>query len=82
MLGDKVITESHVKSSTCFKSISEFSKAIASGKVRYSELADVKPVLRLAPPRKGHGGIKRAFRVGGALGYRGEEINELLMRMI
>lgn len=41
-------------------------------------------VVRLGPPRKGFGrkGIKAPFTIGGALGYRGEKINELLMRMI
>ncbi|MEM4239687.1 MAG: uL30 family ribosomal protein [Candidatus Woesearchaeota archaeon] len=38
----------------------------------------------LQPPRKGYGrkGIKLPFKVGGALGNRGEKINELLMRMV
>ncbi len=41
-------------------------------------------LFRLAPPKKGLGrkGIKRAFTEGGALGNRGEKINELLMRMM
>jgi len=44
----------------------------------------LKPVLRLHPPRgsKGWGGIKRAYSVGGALGFRGEEISSLAERMI
>lgn len=40
--------------------------------------------FRLAPPRKGFerkGAFKR-FGQGGALGYRGKEINRLLKRMI
>ncbi|MCK5561102.1 MAG: 50S ribosomal protein L30, partial [Thermoplasmata archaeon] len=41
-----------------------------------------KPIIRLHPPRKGYEGIKRAYTVGGALGYRGKKINELLARMI
>jgi large subunit ribosomal protein L30 len=38
----------------------------------------------LAPPRKGfeRKGIKQPFTVGGALGYRGEKINELIKRMV
>ena len=38
----------------------------------------------LNPPRKGYGrkGIKKPFSSGGALGYRGEKINELIKRMI
>ncbi len=48
------------------------------GKKRY------KPYFRLNPPRKGFGrkGIKVSFNAGGALGYRGEKINDLVKRML
>lgn len=38
----------------------------------------------LQPPRKGYGrkGVKLPFAVGGALGDRGEKINDLLLRMV
>lgn len=58
-------------------------------KIRYKKfiLVDgkkIKPFFRLNPPRKGFGrkGIKVSYRAHGALGYRGEKINELLKRMI
>ena len=61
----------------------------SKGKITYSNFIVVdgkkyKPFFRLNPPRKGYGrkGIKIAFKVGGALGYRGEKINDLLKRMI
>ena len=40
--------------------------------------------FRLSPPRKGFGnkGIKNTFASGGALGYRGDKINELIKRML
>ena len=40
--------------------------------------------LRLSPPKKGYGrkGVKTSYVNGGALGYRGEKINDLLKRMI
>ncbi len=43
-----------------------------------------KKFFRLQPPRKGfeRKGIKKAFSVGGALGYRGDKINDLIKRMI
>lgn len=43
-----------------------------------------KKFFRLHPPRKGFGrkGTKKPFSVGGALGYRGEKINELIKRMV
>lgn len=42
------------------------------------------PFYRLSPPKKGYGrkGIKDAFASGGALGYRGEKINDLIKRML
>ncbi len=43
-----------------------------------------RPCFHLNPPRKGFGrkGIKVSFKAGGALGYRGGKINDLLKRMI
>ncbi|MEK6951345.1 MAG: 50S ribosomal protein L30 [Nanoarchaeota archaeon] len=43
-----------------------------------------KSYFTLNPPRQGFGrkGIKMAFSVGGALGYRGDKINDLIQRMI
>ncbi len=44
----------------------------------------IKPYFMLQPPRKGYGrkGIKVDFKIGGALGYRGRKINELIKRMV
>lgn len=44
----------------------------------------IKKYFRLNSPRKGFGrkGIKHSFQQGGALGYRGEAINDLIKRMI
>ncbi len=60
------------------------------GKIKYNKrflLIDgkkIKPFFRLSPPEKGFGrkGIKVSFKAGGALGYRGEKINDLIRRMI
>lgn len=43
-----------------------------------------KKYFRLNAPKKGFGrnGIKNSFQRGGALGYRGDKINELIMRMV
>lgn len=43
-----------------------------------------KPCFRLNPPQKGFGrkGIKMPFSRGGALGYRGVKINDLIQRML
>jgi len=41
-------------------------------------------VFRLHPPKGGFGrkGIKYPFSMGGALGYKGEKINDLIKKMI
>lgn len=43
-----------------------------------------KPFFRLQPPRKGFGrkGIKFPFKDSGALGYRGNAMNDLIKRML
>ncbi|MBI3035677.1 50S ribosomal protein L30 [Candidatus Woesearchaeota archaeon] len=61
----------------------------SKGKLRYNDFIVInnkkmKKYFRLNPPRKGFGrkGIKYSYQNGGALGYRGEAINDLIKRMI
>lgn len=84
LVGDKPVTDAIVKGGTDYKSIKDFSKAITSGDATVKNLAEMKRVFRLHPPRgpKGWGGLKRTYVVGGALGYRGEDITALVERMI
>ena len=67
-----------------FLSIDDFAKALVSGEASMKDVDGLKPVLRLHPPRgsKGWGGIKRSYTVGGALGFRGEAISDLVSRMM
>ena len=83
MTGDKPVTDSEVKEFSVHKSINDLSKAIASDQATTKDVEGMKPVFRLHPPRgsKGWGGIKRAYSVGGALGFRGENIGDLASRM-
>jgi len=43
-----------------------------------------KPYFRLSPPKKGFGrkGVKGTFKQHGALGYRGDKIKDLVVRML
>ncbi len=82
LIGEKEITDKHIKTSTSYSSIMSFAQAVSNDEMNYHELKDIKPVVRLHPPRKGHGGVKRSYTAGGALGYRGEDINTLIKRMI
>ncbi|MEK6976391.1 MAG: 50S ribosomal protein L30 [Candidatus Thermoplasmatota archaeon] len=82
LVGDKPITDAHVAKGTPFKTIQALADAIVAGKFHYNDVPDVKPIFRLHPARKGLEGIKRSVAIGGALGYRGKDINELLGRMV
>ncbi len=81
--GDLPMTDDHIKKNTSFKTVKDLSKAMVDGKTKVAEVPKMKRVFRLNPPRRGgYEGIKRAFKVGGALGYRGEDINDLIRRMV
>ena len=79
--GNERVTDKLVKQYTKFNSIEKFAKAVVEGKAELSDLPLLKPVFRLHPPKKGYKDVKHHRNEGGDLGYRGEEINELLRRM-
>ncbi len=62
----------------------EVENVIKAIKERGLKKSGIKPVFRLSPPRKGYerGGVKKPYKVGGALGYRGKDINALIRRML
>jgi len=80
--GNKRLDEKFLKEKK-FSSFAQMAKAVMEKKTGLRELG-VKPVFRLKPPKKGfeRKGIKKAYGVGGALGYRAADINELILRMI
>lgn len=82
LLGNKPVTDGHVKDVTDFKTVNDFVAAIIKGKARYSDLKDVKPLFRLSPPKGGLKSTKQHFTIGGDLGYRGDAINDLVSRML
>jgi large subunit ribosomal protein L30 len=82
LIGGSKITDGAVKSNTGFDNISAYSQALLSGETKMKEFKTLKPVFRLSPPKKGFEGVKRAYSVGGALGYRGNKINALIRRML
>ncbi|MDH7517972.1 MAG: 50S ribosomal protein L30 [Candidatus Thermoplasmatota archaeon] len=80
--GDQDITDDYIKSATSYDNVEMLSEAIIEKKISYKEIPNVKPIFRLSPPKKGYDGIKMSFVKGGALGYRGKEINRLIERML
>ena len=80
--GDIAITDEYVKANTEFGTIADMAKAIIGSGYKMKDVEGAKAVFRLHPPAKGYEGIKRSYRAGGALGYRGEAINDLIERML
>ncbi|MFQ6135799.1 MAG: 50S ribosomal protein L30 [Candidatus Hydrothermarchaeales archaeon] len=79
--GGGKLTDAYIKENTEFKSIENFAEAFIASKAELRDIPHLKPVFRLHPPRKGHKKIKRPFVEGGALGYRGPKIKDLVYRM-
>ena len=62
----------------------QFVKSFADNKIKLKDVPGLKTYFRLTPPKGGfeREGIKTQFSLGGALGYRKDNINNLLRRMI
>jgi len=60
--------------------LATLSKVVADGGLPKSTA--LKPLFRLRAPRGGWRSTKKPFTRGGALGYRGGKINELVQRML
>lgn len=88
VVGGKPLTDEFVKEKLSvlgIYTVEDLAKAIFAGKIMFSKLEEygVKPVFRLHPPKGGFkGSIKKPYKDGGELGYRGNAINELLKRMM
>ncbi|MCK4717304.1 MAG: 50S ribosomal protein L30 [Thermoplasmata archaeon] len=85
--GGEKLTDEYVKKNTEYSSIMGLAKAITKDEIKYNKISGICPLFRLHPPIKGYEGVKKHYNIvhparGGALGYRGEKINALLLRML
>ncbi len=84
--GDKPLTDKWVAEKLeLYGGIPELADKLLVGEIHYHKLEEkgVKPFFRLHPPRGGFKRtIKRHFTNRGELGYRGNAINELVLRML
>ena len=84
--GDKPITDEWIREKLGLEGgIRELSEKLVKGEILYHKLESygVKPFFRLHPPRGGFkGSIKKHYKMGGELGYRGPAINDLIKRML
>lgn len=81
LAGRKPVTDEYVAENSDYKSIEELANAVYNNEVKLADLG-IKPVFRLHPPRKGYEGIRHAIKEGGSLGYRGEDIADLAIKML
>jgi large subunit ribosomal protein L30 len=83
LAGNRRLTSEYLREKTG-KTIQDFSRDIVETRARLKDVPGLKPIFRLKPPTKGleSKGMKRPYSLGGSYGYRGKDINELLMRMI
>ena len=79
--GNKRVTDEYVKENTDYDSVEALAVAIYNEETTLKD-SGLKPLFRLNPPRKGYENTKKTLVEGGSLGYRSEEINELLEKMI
>ncbi len=77
------LTDEYIKANSKFKNMDDFIKSFLTFKADIKDIKGLKPVFRLHPPRKGYNirGVKKPYTLGGALGYRGKEINKLIDKM-
>jgi large subunit ribosomal protein L30 len=82
LMGDKRLTDEYAQK-IGYKTLDDLAEALYKVEVEYKNLQDIKPVFRVHPPSKGYKGkVKKSFKMGGATGYRGEAINDLVKRMV
>lgn len=85
MEGNKKISDDFLKEKLGFKSTQELSNSLLDKKITLNKLweSGLKSVFRLHPPKGGFKkSVKRPYKSMGELGYRGEEINKLLKKMV
>lgn len=80
--GGKSVTDEEVDSRTPYGSVEKLTDAVYEGEYDLRDVEGLKKVFRLSPPSKGYNPTRRSYLHGGAVGDRGEDINDLLLRMI
>ena len=80
---NKRITEDYLKDKNKL-TFEQFAEEFFNNKKSLIDVPGLKLFFKLKSPVKGfeRGGIKKPFSLGGALGYRKDRINDLIMRMI
>ena len=83
LAGNKLLTDAYVKEKAK-ADILAFCADFSNFKREIKDIPGMKPFFRLKPPTGGfeRKGIRHSYAEGGALGYRGKDINRLIERML
>ena len=84
LAGNKPLTEEYVKDKVKSVDLHTFCNDVMAFKRELKEIPGLKLFFRLKPPTGGfeRAGIRHGYAEGGALGYRGKDINRLIERML
>ena len=81
IVGNKPLEEEAIKE-LGFGTIKEMATKLLDGSMKVNDIEGLKPVFRMNPPRKGYHSTRRTYKMKGALGYRGKDINKLIDAML
>ncbi len=81
--GDSPLTQDYLKEKLKVD-FNQFASIFMQDKMGLKDIPGLKHFFKLHPPIGGfeREGIKKPYSIGGALGYRGPEINKLIRRMV
>ena len=74
------VTDATVSSALHAKDVPEVARAVSEH--GFTTVSGLRPRFRLKAPKGGWRSTKKPYSLGGALGYRGRAINDLVRRMV
>ncbi len=80
--GGKDVSDEQIDERTPYSSVTELAEAVCDDEFDLEGVDGLNDVFRLHPPKKGYDFVSRSFKHGGAVGDRGEKIDNLILRMI
>ena len=80
--GHNPLMEEELKDISGYETFKDLASAINQGKIKFKDIRDIVPVVRLNPPKEGYEAVRKPVGQGGSAGYRGKDINRLILAML
>ena len=80
--GHNPLMEEELKDISGYETFKDLASAINQGKIKFKDIRDIVPVVRLNPPKGGYEAVRKPVGQGGSAGYRGKDINKLILAML